>query len=85
MGVRYLKSHIHKCMGYTGAKVNLSREARSTDDWFMMNSRPRGLVFDGDGYCYWTTDAPWYVTLSTLLPIWTRYVIFTTLFYYLGV
>jgi hypothetical protein len=67
MGVRYLKSHVEKVIGYKGTKVNISREARSSDGWCIQPSerldvtetRGRGLVFDGDGFCYWATDAPW--------------------------
>jgi hypothetical protein len=59
MGVKGLKSHVHNSIGYFGKKINLSREARSTDDWFQAGEQARGIVFDGDGFCYWSTNTPW--------------------------
>jgi hypothetical protein len=59
MGVKNLKSHVHKTLGYHGKSVNLSREARSPDDWYYAGDRRRGVVFDGDGFCYWATNTPW--------------------------
>ena len=42
--------------------MNLSREARNPDGWDRNKDTAAsnvGLVFDGDGFCYWSTNTPW--------------------------